>query len=210
MWGLIKPATKGQIIAGRLVMMGIATKQYYNTITKEKGDYTSDGIATLIYLGTMGGILLPVVKMGIVGKIVIHPAAASIVIPVLIGGVVSYIIDDEEGVENYTDFMLATIETSGISVITRTFGPLPVLPGGMTEAEQLGMTEEEAATYTPTAEILLTEIQEAVSHDPKAYDDETGLGLLMGIGGQVYTTLKIDKPTKAQKKQYEEFERLYR
>jgi len=210
MWGLIRPLTKGEIIAGRMVLLGLASKEYYHSVTEEEGDYTSDAIATLTYLAAVGVILFPVIKMGVIGRIVMHPAAAAIVIPVLIGGVISYIIDDEEGVEAYTDFMGAAIETSGTSIITRTLGPLPILPGGMSQAEQLGMSEEEAATYTPSAEILLSEIQEAVSHDPETMDETTGLGLIMGIGGQVQRALTLDKPTKAEEKQYEEFERLYR
>ena len=205
MWGLIKPTTKGQIIAGRLVMMGIATKQYYNTITEEEGDYTSDGIATLIYLGTMGGILLPVVKMGIVGKIVIHPAATAVYVPVIIGGVVAYMIDEKEGVENYIEFMSSGIETTGLSFFTKTFGPLDPTFTIMSEEEQ-GISEGDQSTFEIIAPVIVEELR--LHHPPN--DDTTFLGLLMGVGGQVYTTLNIDKPTKAQKKQYEEFERLYR
>lgn len=151
--------TRTQIIAGRMVLLGVATKSYYEIVTEKEGDYGSDAIATIIYIGEVGFILSPFAEAAIIGKVISSPTTIQIVGIVLAGGIISYLIDTEEGVENYVDFMNATYETSGLSLITRTFGPIS---GFGPKHEQLGMSEEGAEEFTPTLEILIPEIRENV------------------------------------------------
>lgn len=156
MWRLLKP-TNTQIVAGRMVLMGIATRQYYHSVTAEEGDTISDAYDTVIYVSTMAALSVPWFAHGTIGRVITSPSVLVVVVPVVVGGGISYMIDDEEGLDNYIDFMFTAVDTSFLSVVTKFAGPVDPTFNFLSEDEQ-GVTEED----TPALEILIPEIQENV------------------------------------------------
>lgn len=94
------------IVAGRIVLVTHATKIWYDEVTEEEGDYFDDAAATLIYLSSVYFLLHPVSEAGIVGTVILTPAAAAVWVPVVVGGIIVYVLfDGDEGLAQYGEFL---------------------------------------------------------------------------------------------------------
>lgn len=95
---------------GKSVFFLYATNEYIDSITKEEGDYLSDTIDTAIYGFTITCLL---VGEGLFYRalgystraLIFTPYGLAAIVPGIMGGVFAYAIDEEEGLENYGDFI---------------------------------------------------------------------------------------------------------
>lgn len=95
---------------GKSVFFLYATNQYIDSVTEEEGDYLSDTLDTAIYGFTITCLL---VGEGLFYRAVGYstrglfftPYGLAAVIPVVVGGVFAYVIDEDEGLDNYGDFL---------------------------------------------------------------------------------------------------------
>jgi len=104
--------------------MSYLTKEYVENVTEEEGDYVEDALATALYMFTMTGIIVgegffyKALGYGIRSSawILATPPAMAAWVPVLVGGGISYWIDEEEGVKNYVDFLedVVTLDYEGV------------------------------------------------------------------------------------------------
>lgn len=101
-------------LGSRLAIMGVTTNSLLRTVGK--GDQAdpeyvgkkiiTTGAQVMLIIGTQN-LWNQVIKRKLLNPI--QGAFAAVTIPVVIGGVVSYLIDEEEGLQNYFDFIdLAT------------------------------------------------------------------------------------------------------
>jgi len=161
------------IVAGRIVASGLATAHWYDSVSNEKGDTVSDSIDTLQWLATMGVIWTPGLDMAVLGwtaRTLMNPVSLALIVPVVTGGVISYLIDEEEGVDNYVDFL-----TTPESIVQRTFGNMPGLPViDDSVAEQggsLGMaTDETIANIQTVAPYYMSAGQTYIQEKTKKAD----------------------------------------
>jgi hypothetical protein len=98
---------------GRVAFMSYITKEYVENVTEEEGDYLEDATATALYIFTMTSIIVgegffyKALGWGLrsSGWLLATPPALAVWVPVVIGGGIAYLIDEEEGLANYVDFL---------------------------------------------------------------------------------------------------------
>ena len=92
---------------GKGAGFAIVTTWWANKVFEDNKFTTEDIPATLQAGGMIAGIIgLERIAWSGVGWVLSQPATWAIAIPVIVGGVLSHMIDEDEGLDNYIDFLL--------------------------------------------------------------------------------------------------------